>query len=212
MSKSFVASKTNWGVFLMLLPVLAKSMFNIDIEQALLNDTSNFIDLTIQLIGGGLALYGRWKAKAPLNWTLPKLPGFFKGPTLGLLLAVSVVLASGNLLVACTTMPAGDGAATKVAKQSAAIALTVYVKGYQPALIAYSKLPLCDKAVPPCLDPKLYARLYAADGTATSCIAAVRPVLEARIPDFIVVADCLDKVDDAKRVFAEAGIGPVAIN
>lgn len=212
MGKSFLASKTNWGVILMLIPVLSKSMLGVDIDQALLDDTANYLALVMQLGGGALAIYGRWKAKLPLSWKLPDLAAIFKGPTLGLLLAVAVVLASGNLLVACTTTAPGSGGATAAAKQSAAIALTVYVKGYQPALLAYARLPGCERSSPPCLDIKLYTRMYAADGTATSCIAAVQPILQSALPDFNVVSDCLQKIEDAKRIFAEAGVHPIADN
>lgn len=208
MGKSFVASKTNWGVILMLLPVLLKSLFGIDIDQSLLNDTSNFIELGMQLAGGALALYGRWKAKLPLNWNLPKLPG----STLGLFLACVLVLGSGNLLVGCVTAAPGSQSTVQVARQSAAIALTVYVKGYQPALLAYSKLEVCPHVAPPCLDSKLYGRLYYADGAATSCIAAVQPILQSEFPDFDIVARCLQRIEDAKRIFAEGGLKPVAFN
>lgn len=211
-TKSVLASKTNWGVILMLLPVLAKSAFGIDIDQALLSDSSNYIELLIQVIGGGLALYGRWKAKAPITWKLPDVPGFlrglFKGPTLGLFLAVAMLLAGGNVLVACTTT--APASATDIAKRSAVVALSLYVNAYQPALIAYSKLPLCKPAKPPCLDPLLYSKLYVADGAAATCIAAVEPVLRKEFPDFVVVADCLDKVDAAKLIFAEAGLAPAS--
>jgi len=84
----------------------------------------------------------------------------------------------------CSLIP--DSAITKDAKLAVASALTSYADIYQPAVLAYGRLPICPDPTPSgsiCHDQLILAKLKAIDLATTSTIVTAKGVLDGSSSD-----------------------------
>lgn len=109
------------------------------------------------------------------------------------------------LAAGCASLkPPSDTDAQKTALRTAEIAVTTYIRVYQPAVIAYGQLPPCPLA-PICKDQGVVEKLKAVDLAAVSAIRAVRPVLKGELPDAGQVAIAIRDVMIAQNAIVETG-------
>lgn len=118
----------------------------------------------------------------------------------------AAALAGMALLGGCALLP--DNATTADAKQAVQVALTTYADVYQPAVIAYGKLPACPNPTPSgsiCHSVALYAKLAAADAAVTKSIVAAQAVLEGTATDTGQLLNALTAIQNAEVSIASSG-------
>lgn len=112
-----------------------------------------------------------------------------------------VLLTSAFLLAGCASNLEQD------AVRSAQIAITTYVDVYQPAVLAYGRLPQCGPSAPViCHDIFVYADLKAADLATTKSILAARAVISGKPGAGTELSEALAAISAAERSIASKGI------
>lgn len=103
---------------------------------------------------------------------------------------------------ACTTAQTDSvkGSALKATQ----VALTTYADVFQPAVLAYGRLPACPQAVL-CKDPATITKLKAADLAVSSTLEAARPVLDGGQADAGQLANALQAIAQAEATIAGTG-------
>lgn len=106
----------------------------------------------------------------------------------------------------CALLP--DSAVTTDAKKAVMVAVTTYAKVYQPAVIAYGRLPVCPQATAVlCHDRAVFAVLAAADAKANVAITAARVVMAQNYAsDPNALEKALWAIQDAQLAIAAAAI------
>lgn len=122
-----------------------------------------------------------------------------KRSLLGMLGGAILALSLG----ACAMLP--DNSTTADAKKGVQVALTTYTQIYQPAVIAYGRLPLCPAAVL-CHDKEVFAQLAAADAVVNVAADAARKVMTENYNDPNALSRVVAAIQDAQLKIAQAGI------
>lgn len=118
------------------------------------------------------------------------------------------VLALTAALGGCTTLQGVIGStATQDALQAARITITTYADIYQPAVIAYGRLPACGSAGAPvlCKDAAVFAKLKAADLAVTKSVTAAQGVLEGTATDAGQITAAINAITQAEATIAASG-------
>lgn len=118
------------------------------------------------------------------------------------------LMAAGALalsLGACSTIQ--NSAVGDDAIKATQVAITTYADIYQPAVLTYGNLPLCQPSAPPlCRDPVVHAKLKAVDLAASTAIDAARQVLNANVQDAGQLTAALQAIINAETTIAQAGV------
>lgn len=107
---------------------------------------------------------------------------------------------------ACALLP--DNSVTADAKLGVQVALTTYSKVYQPALIAYGRLPACPQPTPLlCHDVAVFADLAAADAAVVASVKVAQQVMRGDVADTNnYLQAVMNAIEDAKLRIAMTGI------
>lgn len=116
-------------------------------------------------------------------------------------LRTSVALAL-LVLGACTTSQTDS--ASNTAMKATQVALTTYADVFQPAVLAYGRLPACPQAVI-CKDQAIVNKLKAADLAVSSTLEAARPVLNGAQTDAGQLVNALQAIALAEATIAGTG-------
>lgn len=189
MGKNPFLSVTVNGLLVAVLPTVLK-FFGIDLDQLLLTDPTfvedagTWITTAITLLGGGIALYGRARAKEPLK--MPKPPSGSVN-----VLAVCVALAAATpYLTACQTL-ASVGledevtSAEDLAYIAASDAFDLW-KRTQVIILMYKSWTPCEQAPPTqalCRNAKAWQRMQEIDAQVSPRIVLLRPLLDGKRDD-----------------------------
>lgn len=108
----------------------------------------------------------------------------------------------------CATIQSVFGPSTTNTLRSASLAaMQTYHDSWQPLLNVYGSMAVCGSpAVPPCQDPKLYRKLYDADGAIATCSVAATAALSATNPDMTKVSACLAQIGVQQALIASAAV------
>lgn len=106
-------------------------------------------------------------------------------------------------LSACAMLP--DNSVTADAKKGVQVALTTYTQIYQPAVIAYGRLPLCPAALL-CHDKAVFAKLAAADAAVNSAATAAKTVMDQNVGDPNALQNVVSAIQTAQLQIAQSGI------
>lgn len=107
-------------------------------------------------------------------------------------------------LAACAGSGAATGTTSASVLKATNVALTTYADVYQPAVLAYGKLPVCPAATI-CHDPVVLGKLKAADLAVTKVVTAAQPILNGSVPDAGQLGDALTAIEQAESTIAGSG-------
>lgn len=123
------------------------------------------------------------------------------------LLRMAVMGAAALLISGCALLP--DSPTTTDAKRGVQIAITAYAGIYQPALLAYGRLPVCPNPTPSgsiCHDRAVFAKLAATDQATTRSIVAAQAVMKGQPGSLTAISDALTAIQQAQVQIAAAGV------
>lgn len=83
--------------------------------------------------------------------------------------------------------------------------ITAYADIYQPAVLAYGRLPVCPQAVL-CHDAATFGKLKAIDAAVTQSITAAQSVLEGKTADSGQISAALTAIQSAEATIASSGV------
>lgn len=119
-------------------------------------------------------------------------------------LAAASILALS--LGACQALQQSNSSAANDAIKAAQVAITTYADIYQPAVIAYGNLPVCNGSTPVCRDQAVHAKLKAVDLAASTAIEAARKVMETNVSDAGQITAAVQAIINAETTIAQAGV------
>lgn len=106
---------------------------------------------------------------------------------------------------ACALLP--DNSTTADAKRAVGVALTTYTQVYQPALIAYGRLPVCPVPAPQlCHDREVFRQLAAADAVVRTTANAAKKVMDQNANDPKALTNVVQAIQTAQLQIAASGL------
>jgi len=122
--------------------------------------------------------------------------------------ALKMLALAGSLalsLGACALLQKTNPDVASDAIRATQVAITTYADVYQPAVIAYGNLPVCNGSTPICRDQALHAKMKAADLAASTAIETARKVMNTNVGDGGELTAAIQAIISAETTIAQAG-------
>jgi hypothetical protein len=121
--------------------------------------------------------------------------------------ALKMLVLAGSLalsLGACAALQKASPDVASDAIRATQVAITTYADVYQPAVIAYGNLPVCDGSTPICRDQAVHAKMKALDLAASTAIEAARKVMATNVGDSGELTAAIQAIMNAETTIAPA--------
>lgn len=117
---------------------------------------------------------------------------------------IAMIAAAGLMLVGCASIDQALNSSD--ARKATLVALTTYGDIYQPAVIAYGRLPDCQpEVVRICKERPVLENLKTADAAVSSAVDAAADVLSGKVYDPATIQKVRDAIAKAQTAIGASG-------